>query len=38
MIAKAVVIIIFGIILWVIADQAFRGEFTFGQTLQDWLF
>lgn len=38
MIAKAIVIIIFGMLLWVIADQAFRGEFTFGHTLQQWLF
>jgi len=38
MIIKAIVLIIFAILLWVMAEQAFQGEFTFGETLQGWLF
>ena len=38
MIIKAIVLIIFAILFWIMAEQAFQGEFTFGNTLQDWLF
>lgn len=34
---KALVIILFGIVLWGMASLAFQGDFTFGQTIKDWL-
>jgi hypothetical protein len=34
---KFLVIVAFAIGLWVMAELAFRGEFTFGQTIKDWL-
>ncbi len=37
MIAKLIVLIVFALLLWLIAEQAFRGEFTFGETIMEWL-
>jgi len=33
---KLLVLVLFGLLLWFIAEQAFRGEFTFGATIKEW--
>ena len=34
---KLLVILLFGVLIWSMAELAFQGEFTFGQTIKDWL-
>lgn len=34
---KTLILIAFAIGLWVMAELAFQGEFTFGRTIKDWL-
>jgi type IV secretory pathway TrbD component len=37
MLLKLLVIALFGLVIWTMAELAFQGEFTFGQTIKDWL-